>query len=265
MKSKVVGAGLIAGATWVAYNRIREPKPLLSTYAEAPTQILIVGGGFGGLAAARELARMLGGSEEVGVALLDRVNYTTFWPMVPSVIPRNLEVRHVARSIRRILRPLGIEFFQGEVKGVDFEARQVKTDDGAFSYDYLILSPGSRTTYFGTPGAKENTMDTKGLRHALQIRNQVIDCFEEAERLRGELPDGLLNFVFLGGGPTGVEAAAATHDLIFPSPSRKVPCQAACALRMGIFSCSLLIGCTTRYIACPLSPQTAFTDEVRNV
>jgi NADH:ubiquinone reductase (H+-translocating) len=164
---------------------------------------------------ARELARMLGGSEEVGVALLDRVNYTTFWPMVPSVIPRNLEVRHVAHSIRRILRPFGIEFFQGEVKGVDFEARQVKTDDGAFSFDYLILSPGSRTTYFGTPGATENTMDTKGLRHALQIRNQVIDCFEEAERLRGELPDGLLNFVFLGGGPTGVEAAAATHDLIF--------------------------------------------------
>jgi NADH:ubiquinone reductase (H+-translocating) len=215
MKSKLVGAGLVAGAAWATYYRLRKPQPFNSNYASAPTKILIVGGGFGGLAAARELARMLGGSEEVGVALLDRVNYTTFWPMVPSVIPRDVEVRHVAHSIRRILRPLGIEFFQDEVTGVDFEAHQAKTDDGAFSYDYLILSPGSRTTFFGTPGAKENAMDTKGLRHALQIRNQVIDCFEEAQRLRGELPGGLLTFVFVGGGPTGVEAAADTHDLIF--------------------------------------------------
>jgi len=149
------------------------------------------------------------------VALLDRVNYTIFWPLVPSVIPRNTEVRHVAHSIRRILKPLGIEFFQNEVTGVDFESRQAKTDDGEFPYDYLILSPGSRTTFFGTPGAAESALDTKGLRDALRVRSHVINCFEEAERLRGDLPEGLLTFVFVGGGPTGVEAAADTHDLIF--------------------------------------------------
>ena len=187
MKSKLVGAGLVAGAAWATYYRLRKPQPFKGNYASAPTKILIVGGGVGGLAAARELASMLGGSEEVGVALLDRVNYTTFWPMVPSVIPRNLEVRHVAHSIRPILRPLGIEFFQDEVTGLDFEARQANTDDGAFSFDYLILSPGSRTTYFGTPGAKENTMDTKGLRNALQICNQVIDCQTPATEVEGWL------------------------------------------------------------------------------
>src|ERR671933_1847129 len=215
MNGKLVGVGLSAGVIWGAYKRLRVPESLQGTFANASTKILIVGGGFGGVAAARELARALSRNEDVGVALLDLVNYTTFWPMVPSVIPSDVEMRHVAHSIRRILRPLGIEFFQDEVTGVDFEAHQVKTDDGAFSYDYLILSPGSRTTFFGTPGAKENAMDTKGLRHALQIRNQVIDCFEEAQRLRGELPGGLLTFVFVGGGPTGVEAAADTHDLIF--------------------------------------------------
>jgi NADH dehydrogenase len=178
-------------------------------------QILIVGGGFGGLAAARELARTLGGSQDVGAGLLDSVNYTTFWPMVPSVIPSDVEVRHLAHSIRRILRPLGVEFFQEEVTEVDFEAREVKTNEGTFSYDYLILSPGSRTTFFGTPGAEENAMDIKGLRDALRVRNHIIDRFEEAERLRGDHDGGLLTFVFVGGGPTGVEAAAETHDLIF--------------------------------------------------
>lgn len=215
MKSKLVGAGLVAGATWVAYNWLRQPDPLKSNYVNAPTKILIVGGGFGGLAATKELARTLGGSEDVGVALLDRVNYTVFWPLIPSVIPRNTEVRHVAHSIRRILMPLGVEFFQDEVTGVNFEARQVTAEKGTFPYDYLILSPGSRTTFFGTPGAEERAMDTKGLRDALRVRSHVIDRFEEAERLQGDLPEGLLTFVFVGGGPTGVEAAADTHDLIF--------------------------------------------------
>src|SRR5215212_402941 len=216
MKSKLMGAGLIAAAACVTYNRwLRKPAPLKGSYAHSPTKILIVGGGFGGLAAARELARTLGGSQEVGVTLLDRVNYTTFWPLVPSVIPSNVEMRHVAHALRRILRPLGVEYFQEEVTGVDFEARQAKTDYGTFSYRYLILAPGSRTTYFGTPGAQENAMDAKGLLNAVHVRNHVIDCFEEAERLRGELPDGLLTFIFVGGGPTGVEAAADTHDLIF--------------------------------------------------
>jgi NADH:ubiquinone reductase (H+-translocating) len=143
------------------------------------------------------------------------MNYTTFWPMVPSVIPSNAEVRHVAHSLRRILKPLGVEFFQDEVVGVDFEARRVKTAERDYPYNYLVLAPGSRTTYFGTPGAEENAMDVKGLRDALRVRNHVIDCFEEAEHLDGQAPDDLLTFVVVGGGPTGVEAAADMHDLMF--------------------------------------------------
>jgi NADH dehydrogenase len=82
------------------------------------------------------------------------MNYTTFWPMVPSVIPSNAEVRHVAHSLRRILRPLRVEFFQDEVAGVDFGARRVKTGERDYPYDYLVLAPGSRTTYFGAPARK---------------------------------------------------------------------------------------------------------------
>jgi len=215
MKSKVAVGGLILGATWGIYRRLGRPNPLRGGYAEAPTKILIVGGGFGGLAVARELARSLGGSNDVGVALVDRMNYTTFWPMVPSIIPSNAEVRHVAHSLRRILRPLGIEFFQDQVTEVDFEARRVKTGGGDYPYDYLVLAPGSRTTFFGTPGAEEHAMDIKGLPDALRVRNHVIDCMEEAERLGDAAPDDLLSFLVVGGGATGVEAAAETHDLIF--------------------------------------------------
>ena len=215
MKSKLAMGGLIVGATWAAHRQLRRYTPLGGRYANSPTKILIVGGGFGGLAVARELARVLRGTEDVGVALVDRMNYTTFWPMVPSIIPSNADIGHVAHSLRRVLGPLGVEFYQDEVKDVDFEARRVKTTDGDYTYDYLVLCPGSRTTFFGTPGAEANAMDVKGLRDALRVRNRVIDCLEGAERLGDEVPDGLLTFVVVGGGPTGVEAAAEMHDLIF--------------------------------------------------
>src|SRR5215211_5034293 len=215
MRGKLAVGGLILGAAWGAYRRLHRPSSLEGSYVDAPTKVLIIGGGFGGLAVARGLARDLSETADVGVALVDHLNYTTFWPMVPSIIPSNAEVRHVAHSLRRILKPLGIEYFQGKVAGVDFEARRVKTDQRDYPYDYLVLAPGSRTTFFGTPGAEENALDVKGLRDALRIRNHVIDRLEEAEHLEDRPSDDLLTFAVVGGGPTGVEAAADTHDLIF--------------------------------------------------
>ncbi len=218
MKVKLAAVvGALAGGSAVlrAYNRSREPEPLKAHYQDAPTKVLVVGGGFGGIPAVRSLVRSLDGSREVGVALLDRVNYTTFYPMVPRAISSNVEVRHLAHSLRDVVMPLGGEFFQAQVEGVDFEVREVHSNRGSFSYNYLLLAPGSRTAFFNSPGVRENAIDLKGLREALQVRNRIIDCFEEAEWLRGEFDEGLLTFVFVGGGPTGVEGVACAHDLIF--------------------------------------------------
>jgi NADPH-dependent 2,4-dienoyl-CoA reductase/sulfur reductase-like enzyme len=88
MKGKLVGATLAAGAAWLAYDRLHRIEPIGGVYPDAPTKVVIVGGGFGGLAAVKELARVFGGSGELSVALIDRVNYTTFLPMVPSVTPQ---------------------------------------------------------------------------------------------------------------------------------------------------------------------------------
>jgi hypothetical protein len=108
VKGKLSAAAVLAGgAAALAAYRARKPKPLGVNYSDAPTKVLIVGGGFGGLAATRELVRAFGGEREVGLGLLDRVNYTTFWPMVPAAISGDIEVGHAASSIRRIIKPFG--------------------------------------------------------------------------------------------------------------------------------------------------------------
>ena len=216
-KGKLAAVATLAGGVLAlkAYNRVRAPESLKTHYTDAPTKILILGGGFGGLAAVESLVRALDGDPRVGVALLDETNYTTFYPMVPRAVSSNVEVRHLAYPLRNVVEPLGAQFFQAEVKEVDFEAKEVKTDRESFPYDYLVLAPGSRTAFFNTPGVVENAIDFKGLREALRIRNRIIDCVEEAEWQRGDHGDDLLTFVFVGGGPTGVEGAAYSHDLIF--------------------------------------------------
>ncbi len=173
--------------------------------------VVIVGAGFGGLRAARALRKA-----PVDVVLLDRHNYHLFQPLLYQVATAGLEPEQIAKPVRAILRgQQNLEFRMVQVTGVDWVARQVITDTGPVSYDYLILAVGGETNYFGMDSILRHGFGLKGVVDAVAIRNHVLRCFEramlepDAERRRA-----LLTFVVVGGGPTGVEMAGALSELI---------------------------------------------------
>jgi NADH dehydrogenase len=177
----------------------------------ATPTVVIVGAGFGGLRAARALARA-----PVRVVLLDRHNYHLFQPLLYQVATAGLEPEGIAKPVRAILRgQRNLEFRMAEVTGVDLGARAVRTDAGDVPYDHLILAMGGETNYYGNEGVARHGFGLKDVAEAVAIRNHVLRCFEEAmlepdaERRRA-----LLTFVVVGGGPTGVEMAGAFAELV---------------------------------------------------
>ena len=173
--------------------------------------VVIVGGGFGGLLAAKRLSKV-----PVDVTVIDRENHHLFQPLLYQVATAGLSPGSIAIPIRSVLgRYDNIRVFLGEVNGVDFDARRVQlTDESSFKYDYLILAAGAETNYFGNDGWAENAHGLKSLRDAIGIRERVLMAFEAAERETNEERRlELLTFVVIGGGPTGVEMAGATVEL----------------------------------------------------
>ena len=176
----------------------------------APT-VVIVGSGFGGLNAARALRRA-----PVNVVLLDRNNYHLFQPLLYQVATAGLEPEEIARPVRAILRgQKNFDFRMVEVAGVDLAQRRLETSAGPISYDFLVLSHGGETNFFGLDSMTKNGLGLKDIPDAVRIRNHVLTCFEQAmletdaERRRARL-----TFIVVGGGPTGVEMAGALSELI---------------------------------------------------
>ena len=169
--------------------------------------VVIIGGGFGGLEAAKKLA-----NKPVEVALIDKKNHHTFQPLLYQVATAVLSPGEIASPIRRILhRYKNIEVILGEVVGVDEQNQTIKLHDGSeIKFDYLILAAGARHSYFGHDEWENSAPGLKTLEDALEIRRRVLLAFELAEReayLTGVKKH--LNFVVIGGGPTGVEMAGA--------------------------------------------------------
>ncbi|MGQ9549241.1 MAG: NAD(P)/FAD-dependent oxidoreductase [Roseiflexus sp.] len=177
----------------------------------ARPRVVIVGAGFGGLAAARELA-----NADVDVLMINRTNYHGFWPLLYQVATAGLEPESIAYPVRAILRRYrNADFLLAEVNGVDFEQRAVLTDVGPVGYDYLVLAAGSTTNFFGNKRFEQYTLGMKDLDEAQRLRNHILTCFEHAVAETDPVRRAaLLTFIVVGGGPTGVELAGAFIELI---------------------------------------------------
>jgi len=172
--------------------------------------VVIVGGGFGGLDAARTLNRAA-----VRVTLLDRHNHHVFQPLLYQVATAALSPGDIASPIRWILRrQKNVEVLLADVRSIDAAKRVVLTDRDPVSYDFLIVAPGAAHAYFGHPEWARRAPGLKTLDDALEMRRRVLLAFEAAERETSDAEQRrLLTFVIVGGGPTGVELAGALAEI----------------------------------------------------
>jgi NADH dehydrogenase len=186
-------------------------KPLESGDRGKRPRVVIVGAGFGGLHAARALRNL-----PVDVTVVDRRNHHTFQPLLYQVALAVLSPADIAQPIRTILRrQTNTEVLMDEVNAIDVHARRVGLMSGAqLAYDYLVIATGATHSYFGKDGWARFAPGLKGIEDAIEIRRRVLLAFELAERQmqeHGWHPP--LNFVIIGGGPTGVELAGAVSDI----------------------------------------------------
>lgn len=186
-------------------------------------RVVIVGGGFGGINLAKALKHA-----PVQVVLLDRNNYHLFQPLLYQVATAGLEPDSIAFPLRGIFKnQKNLHFRMAEVKAVRSEENILETNIGEIRYNYLVIATGSNTNFFGNNQIAENAIGMKSLIEAVQIRNYVLKQFEECLLLNDEqLIRRKLNFVMVGGGPTGVELAGAFAELrkyILPKDYPELP------------------------------------------
>ena len=185
-------------------------------------RVVIVGGGFGGLELAKALAQAL-----VQVVLIDKQNYHTFQPLLYQVATAGLDADSIVSPFRRILSEQDNFYFRlAEVQAVDTTAQVVETSIGRVRYDYLVLATGSEPNYFGDAQMAKNSITLKSVEDAIELRNTLLSNFEQALQLGDmEQLNSLLDFVVVGGGPTGVEIAGALSELrshVFPKDYREL-------------------------------------------
>src|SRR5438477_539812 len=178
---------------------------------QRPTpHIVILGGGFGGLYAAKALKRA-----QARVTVVDRRNFHLFQPLLYQVATAALNPSDIAYPIRSVLaRQSNTNVILGDVKAIDVDRRIVKLTDGEIAYDYLIVATGATHSYFNHPEWAHDAPGLKTIEDALEIRRRVLLAFEAAERETDrDAQQAWLTFVIVGGGPTGVELAGALSEI----------------------------------------------------
>ena len=184
---------------------------------------MILGGGFGGIGAAKKLSK-----SDVDVVLVDGHDYHTFQPLLYQVATGLLDQPAVGHPIRDLFHKQdNVRVHQDRVTGIDLEAREVRFAElEPERYDYLVLALGAEVNYFGVEGAAEHAFPLYTLADAVRLKDHVLERWEAADRKPELADDGALNMVVVGGGPTGVETAGAMAELyrgVFRSDYPDVP------------------------------------------
>ena len=174
-------------------------------------RVVIVGGGFGGLAAARGLAGV-----PVEVTLVDRRNHHLFQPLLYQLATNELDTTQVGFPVRETMhRQDNAVFHQAKVTGVDLAGKQVHLDGmEPLAYDYLVVGLGAVVNTFGVPGADDHAFPLYTIRDALRLKYQLLQTLEAVDKDPSLIDDGALTFCVVGGGPTGVETAGALAEFL---------------------------------------------------
>ncbi len=229
---KLLSGGLAVGGTVLALGALKRalnPAPRYAPwekprYEDFEKRVCIIGGGFGGYSAATKLTQKTKDREDVGILVIARDNFFTFWPMVPGIVSSDIDTRNVAQPLRRALITAGASFRRAKLREIDHENKRVVADGGLdFPYDQLVISLGGQPNFFGIPGVEEHALHMRGVEDAEHIRNRVIERFEEVSLMRGEAPESKLTFVVIGGGATGTEVASEIHTLVHDSLAPDYP------------------------------------------
>lgn len=173
-------------------------------------RVLIIGGGFAGINLAKSLRK-----KPFQVVMVDRNNYHTFQPLLYQVATGGLEPDSIAHPLRKMFtKQRNFIFRMAEVKEIDADQKCVHTSIGAIHYDYLVIATGSTTNFFGNEKLSQMALGMKTVPEALDLRSLILQNFEDAHRLEKESDrDRIMDFVVVGGGPTGVETAGALAEL----------------------------------------------------
>ena len=183
-------------------------------------RVLVLGGGFGGIGAARKLK-----DADVEVVLVDKHNYHTFQPLLYQVATDLLETGAVGHPLRDLFHDQpNASVHQATVSAIDFANREVQFDEMApLTYDYLVLALGATVNFFGADGALEHSFPMYTLADAVRLKEHVLERWEAADRDPDLIDDGALNVVVVGGGPTGVESIGALSELYRSNFSKDYP------------------------------------------
>jgi len=177
-------------------------------------KIIVVGGGFGGIYTLKYLHEYLCQNSEVQISLISEKNYFLFTPLLHEVATGGINPENIVEPVRKILGCC-VDFYLGRAEEINLETKTVLVNNSLLPYDYLVLATGSETNFYNIPGAKENCLTLKSIDDAIKTKNKIIAQMEKASHVEDRtLRKKMLNFMVIGGGPTGVELVAEIQELV---------------------------------------------------